>query len=64
VRGSPRDLFEGLLRNVQKNHSMVLGKNVREHFSSHQWKGGGIDGGVSPRTGASERIALAHCAGT
>jgi hypothetical protein len=33
---------------------MVLGENVWEYFSSHQWKGGGIDGRVSPRTGASE----------
>ena len=33
------------------------------HFSSSQWKGGGIDGRVGPRTGASERRVLAHCAG-
>jgi hypothetical protein len=39
-------------------------ENVWEHFSSHQWKGGGIDGWVSPRTGASERIVLVHCTGT
>jgi hypothetical protein len=41
---------------------MALGKN----FGSicRQWKGGGIDGRVSPRTGASERIVLAHWSGT
>jgi hypothetical protein len=39
-------------------------ENVWEHFSSHQWKGGGIDEWVSPRTGASERIVLVHCTGT
>ena len=31
---------------------------------ARQWKGRGVDGGVSPRTGASRRIVLAHCAGT
>jgi hypothetical protein len=36
------------------------------HFSLRQWKGGGIDGRVSPRTGVSERktwpIVWAHVA--
>ena len=38
-------------------------KGVSGHFSSSQWKGGGIDGGVSPRTGTSDRIVLTHCVG-
>ena len=43
-------------------------ENVWEHFSSRQWKGGGIDGRVSPRTGVSRWIVLVHffhhCVGT
>ena len=38
-------------------------KDVSGHFYSRQCKGGGIDGQVSPRTGASDRIVLIHCAG-
>ena len=33
------------------------------HFSSLQWKEGGIDGRVSSRTGTSDRIVLTHCTG-
>ncbi len=42
---------------------MALGENVWERVSGRQWKGRGIDERISPRTGASERITLAHCAG-
>ena len=31
---------------------------VSGHFSSRQWKGGGIDGRVGPRTGASDRMLV------
>ena len=31
-------------------------EDVSGHFSSRQWKGGGIDRWVSPRTGSSDRI--------
>ena len=34
------------------------------HFSSRQWKGGGIDGRACPRTGSSEWIVLTHSVGT
>ncbi len=43
---------------------MALGENVREQVSALQWKGRGIDGEVSSRTGVSERIALGHRSGT
>ncbi len=46
----------------KKNHGSW--ENVSEHFPLHQWNGGGIDGQVSPRTGASERIVLVHCVDT
>jgi hypothetical protein len=42
---------------------MSLGENVWEQVSSRQWKGRGIDGGVSPRTGTSEWITLTHRTG-
>ena len=35
-----------------------------ERVSGRRWKGRGVDGGVSPRTGAGGRITLSHCAGT
>ena len=38
-------------------------KDVSGHFSSNKWKGGRIDGWVSPRTGTSDRIVLTHCTG-
>jgi hypothetical protein len=47
-----------------KKISLTLGQNFWEQVSSHQWKGRGIDGGVRPRTGTSERISLAHRADT
>ena len=34
----------------------VFWEDVSGYFSSRQWKGGGIDGRVSPRTGTSDRI--------
>ena len=37
--------------------------DVSGHFSSSQWKGGGIDGRVSPWTGDSDRIVLTHDTG-
>ncbi len=37
--------------------------NVTYEHSGHFSKGGGIDGRVSPRTGASDRIDLDHCVG-
>ena len=48
----------------QKKEKKIHGswEDVSGYFSSHQWKGGGIDGRVSPRTGSSDRIVLAHCA--
>ena len=40
-----------------------LTENVSDHFSSLHWKGGDIDGRVSPRTGTSEWIVLAKLCG-
>ncbi len=48
----------------KRKNFMALGENVWERVSGRQWKGRGIDGRISPRTGASERIALVHDAGT
>ena len=50
------------LRSSLGNHKKINGswKDVSEHFPSSQWKGGGIDGWVSPGTGTSDRIVLAH----
>jgi hypothetical protein len=60
TRGDHSDMIQ----NTDWKKAMTLGKNVWEQVSSHQWKGGGIDGRVSPRTGVSEWIALDHHTGT
>jgi hypothetical protein len=41
------------VRNRKKIHASW--ENFWEHFSSHQWKGGEIDGRVSPRTGSTDQ---------
>ena len=48
---------------VENNRKQPLICSSRERVSGHQWKGLGIDDRINPRTGASERITLAHCAG-
>jgi hypothetical protein len=56
--------FSGTHTWNEKKKSMALGENVWEQVSARQWKGRGIDGRVSPRTGASERVVLVHRTGT
>jgi hypothetical protein len=56
------DRWEG--REEKRKKFMALGENVWEQVSTRQWKGRGIDGGFSPRTGVSERIVLTHRADT
>ena len=56
-------MFFPRLSSLKRKKIYVFWEDVSGYFSSHQWKGGGIDGRVSPRTGSSDRIVLAHCVG-
>jgi hypothetical protein len=44
------------IKNMTKGDTLgvIQYENVWEYFYSRQWKGGGIDGRVKPRTGSSE----------
>ncbi len=60
--GNPGDV-DGHRNSTSKPRKVKKKKKIM-NFSSHQWKGGGIDGRVIPRTGTSDRIVLTHCADT
>ena len=58
--------FVGICTTFSSNHPQhffLYFKFLLDYFSSHQWKGGGIDGRVRPRTGTSDRIVLVRYVG-